>query len=307
MGSQDAILNRPQRYDFFKFVCSSLTTKLNCSRALANCCWAFPCAFFEASSPLLTWDITFMNTDFLHSLIIGHRAHTHQTKQYKTATSVLVGINIFILIILLLCKKFILFLLHHHYCKTSHKADTTQFYTERKILLFYILQKIVTTQRVSDQDMFTFIEPFLTEHGLATLFVLSFLAATLVPLGSEWLLVLLLQQGGYQPTTLIIIAGIGNYLGSCTNYFIGLYGSEFFVKRILRINDYEVARAKHFYARYGVWSLFFSWLPIIGDPLCVIGGMFKIRLSVFSALVLSGKLTRYTIVSLVTLQLLSTN
>ena len=155
--------------------------------------------------------------------------------------------------------------------------------------------------------MFTFIEPFLTEHGLVTLFVVSFLAATLIPLGSEWLLILLLQQGGYHPTTLIAIAGFGNYLGSCTNYFIGLYGSEFLIKRILRIDNNEMSRAKLFYARYGIWSLFFSWLPIIGDPLCVIAGIFKIRLPIFSALVLSGKLVRYTIVSLITLQLLSTS
>lgn len=155
--------------------------------------------------------------------------------------------------------------------------------------------------------MFTFIEPFLTEHGIATLFILSFLAATLIPLGSEWLLILLLQQGEYQTLTLIGVAGVGNYLGSCTNYGIGLWGSEFLIKRLLRIGDAEVSRAKHFYARYGLWSLFFSWLPIIGDPLCVVAGIFRIKFSIFSALVLSGKLVRYTVVGLVTLELLAIN
>lgn len=145
------------------------------------------------------------------------------------------------------------------------------------------------------------ITPFLVEHALLGLFILSFLAATLVPLGSEWLLVLLVQQGDHSPSTIVAIATVGNYLGSCTNYFIGLYGSDFLINKVLRISQGQLIRAKKFYGRYGIWSLFFSWLPLIGDPLCLLGGLFKIKLSIFSLLVFCGKMFRYTLVSMITL------
>ncbi len=149
--------------------------------------------------------------------------------------------------------------------------------------------------------MYTFLEPFFSDYGLLTLFALAFLAATLLPLGSEWLLVLLLQQGD-DPLKLVVVAGIGNYLGSCTNYLIGLYGSDFLIKKLLRMDDKDILRAEQYYKRYGVWSLLFAWLPVIGDPLCVIGGIFKMNFWLFSLLVFIGKLGRYSVIALLTLQ-----
>ena len=152
--------------------------------------------------------------------------------------------------------------------------------------------------------MSTLITPFLVEHALLGLFILSFLAATLLPLGSEWLLVLLLQQGDHSASAIVGIATVGNYLGSCTNYFIGLYGSDFLINRVLRIDQNQINRAKSFYDRYGIWSLFFAWLPFIGDPLCLLGGLFKIPLATFSVLVFLGKMFRYTLVAMFTLRLI---
>jgi membrane protein YqaA with SNARE-associated domain len=48
-----------------------------------------------------------------------------------------------------------------------------------------------------------------------------------------------------------------------------------------------------FYAKFGVWSLLFSWLPIVGDPLCLAGGLLRIHFGVFLLLVFVGKLIRY--------------
>lgn len=144
-------------------------------------------------------------------------------------------------------------------------------------------------------------DTLIAEHAWLALFVLSFLAATLVPLGSEWLLVLLLVDG-QSPLPLIALATAGNSLGACTTYAVGLYGGPWLVRKVLRIDDEQQQRAENFYCRYGSWSLLLSWLPIIGDPLCLAGGILRVGFTRFVVLVSSGKLVRYAVVGWLTLQ-----
>jgi len=139
-------------------------------------------------------------------------------------------------------------------------------------------------------------------YGYLGLFLLSFLASTIVPLGSEWLLVALLVSG-YDPLMSVAIATAGNTLGACTTYGIGLYGSPFLICRILRVSDEARQKAERFFARYGSWSLLLSWVPVLGDPLCLVGGLLRIRFGKFSILVFSGKLARYAIVGLIALRI----
>ena len=141
----------------------------------------------------------------------------------------------------------------------------------------------------------------LAAYGLPALFLLSFLASTMLPLGSEWLLVAMVLQR-HDPLLTVLVATAGNYLGACTSYFIGIYGGDFLVKKILRIGVADQVRAERFFAKYGSWALFFSWLPVIGDPLCLAGGVLKIPFSRFSLLVASGKGLRYSAVAWLTLK-----
>lgn len=141
---------------------------------------------------------------------------------------------------------------------------------------------------------------FLVNHGYLALFLLSFLASTLIPLGSEWLLVTMLIDR-HDPVLTVALASVGNYFGACTTYAIGRYGGPFFIRRVLRIDEEAEQRADRFYARYGSWSLLFSWLPVIGDPLCLVGGLLKVGFTRFSLLVFSGKLARYITVAWLTL------
>ncbi|WP_462325210.1 YqaA family protein [Desulfoplanes sp.] len=137
----------------------------------------------------------------------------------------------------------------------------------------------------------------ITANGYVSLFLLSFLAATLIPLGSEWLLATLVVQG-LDPTLLLASATAGNVLGACTTYAIGVAGGTWCMEKLLRMDETSRKRAERIYARYGSFSLLFSWVPIIGDPLCLVGGLFKIGFVKFAALVLAGKLTRYGLVIL---------
>jgi membrane protein YqaA with SNARE-associated domain len=143
------------------------------------------------------------------------------------------------------------------------------------------------------------LENFLVEHGLPALFLLSFLAATVIPLGSEWLVVTLILQS-YQPEYVVAVATAGNYLGACTTYLVGLWGAVFLITRVMRIDQATLARARLLYRRYGSWSLLFSWLPLIGDPLCLMGGALRINFILFSLLVVAGKLVRYAAVAALT-------
>ena len=138
----------------------------------------------------------------------------------------------------------------------------------------------------------------LSDHyTLWSLFFLSFAAATVIPVGSEWLLALLIANGSSLPEA-VGVATIGNYLGSCTTYLLGLWGSVFFITKVLRIRETEITRATAVYRKWGIWSLFLSWLPVLGDPLCLAAGVFKTRFILFSVIVLSGKALRYLFVAL---------
>jgi membrane protein YqaA with SNARE-associated domain len=136
----------------------------------------------------------------------------------------------------------------------------------------------------------------LATFGYPALFLLSFLAATLLPLGSEWLLVAMVAQR-HDPVSAVLVATVGNYLGACTSYAIGLYGGSYLITKVLRIGVPDRERAERFFARYGSWSLLLSWLPILGDPLCLVGGLMKISFVRFSTLVATGKFARYATVA----------
>ena len=141
---------------------------------------------------------------------------------------------------------------------------------------------------------------WLNQPGFVSLFMMSFLASTLVPIGSEWLLVLMLASG-YPPVTTTLIATAGNYLGAVVTYLVGVYGGRWLIERVFRVSPAQQEQAHRHYQRYGVFSLFFSWLPVIGDPLCVVGGVMRVNFWLFSALVASGKLVRYMVTAWITL------
>lgn len=133
---------------------------------------------------------------------------------------------------------------------------------------------------------------WVVEHQIIYLFSISFLAATLIPMGSEWLLVALVHQSD-TPLFLVGVASCGNVLGALTTYVIGRYGGDHVSEKILGIKETQRLKAFSYYKKYGAWSLLFSFLPVIGDPLCLIGGIFRVPMALFLPLVFIGKSLRY--------------
>ncbi|MFO7816170.1 MAG: YqaA family protein [Thermodesulfobacteriota bacterium] len=142
---------------------------------------------------------------------------------------------------------------------------------------------------------------YFTELGLIGLFIAAFLAATILPLSSEIVLSALLLSG-LSPTMLVIIATTGNVSGSLTNYALGYWASLVAVKKWLRMSEDDFLRAEQHFFKYGMFSLCFAWVPIIGDPLTVMAGVLRVRLLWFLILVTAGKLLRYVAISYMVLQ-----
>lgn len=128
--------------------------------------------------------------------------------------------------------------------------------------------------------------------GLGGLFLAAIIAATLFPASSEAVLGGLAASGAYDAWTLIAIASTGNILGASINWGLGRWAAE---TRWVRDNRH-LARASSWFQRYGSWSLLFSWLPVIGDPLTLAAGLARLRFHTFLLPVAVGKVGRYILV-----------
>jgi membrane protein YqaA with SNARE-associated domain len=137
---------------------------------------------------------------------------------------------------------------------------------------------------------------YFTELGHIGLFMAAFLAATVLPLSSEVVLVALLLNG-LSPTSLVTVATVGNVLGALVNYALGYWAGVAVIRRWLKMSEAEFVSAEKRFRKYGVWSLCLAWAPVIGDPLTVMAGILRVRLLWFLLLVTVGKLLRYVVIA----------
>jgi membrane protein YqaA with SNARE-associated domain len=133
------------------------------------------------------------------------------------------------------------------------------------------------------------------------LFCSALIAATLFPLSSEALLTTLLYQH-YSPPLLWLVATIGNTLGSCLNWYLGKWCLHLQDKKWFPISSNQLTRAQARFQKYGLASLLFAWVPIIGDPLTLLAGVMRVQFWKFLALVAIGKGLRYGVVIWVALR-----
>jgi len=128
------------------------------------------------------------------------------------------------------------------------------------------------------------------------LFFAALVSATFFPGGSEALLLYDLHAGD-APLILLLTATAGNVLGSLITYTMGRFGNVALhrdkVSRWLRMSAERVARAEAWFKRYGKAALLFAWLPVLGDPLCLVAGLLRFPVFIFLLMVTLGKLARY--------------
>ena len=123
--------------------------------------------------------------------------------------------------------------------------------------------------------------------GLGTLFLSSFLAATLLPGGSEFVFAGVLATGAASLWPVLAVATLGNTLGGSSSYLLG---------RV--VPDRKLGgRALEWVRRWGAPVLLLSWVPVIGDALCVAAGWLRLNI-LWSVLFMAlGKFARYYVIA----------
>lgn len=133
------------------------------------------------------------------------------------------------------------------------------------------------------------------------LFLTAFAAATIFPMQSEAVLAGLLLTKTYPIWALIVVASVGNVLGSVFNWLLGRGIEGFRDRRWFPAKASTLDRAQGWYRRYGKWSLLLSWVPIIGDPLTVVAGIMREPFPIFLTLVSLAKVARYLVLAAATM------
>lgn len=130
----------------------------------------------------------------------------------------------------------------------------------------------------------------LPQYGLSTVFVVAFVSATLLPLGSEPAVVGLVKLNPELFWPAVLVATAGNTLGGMATYWMG-YGAERAYERIAHRSP--EARALRWLQRLGPKACLLSWLPIVGDPLCAVAGWLRLPFWPCSLYMAIGKFLRY--------------
>ena len=128
------------------------------------------------------------------------------------------------------------------------------------------------------------------------LFLISFLAATILPFSSEVVLTTMYLSNSFEPYFLLIFASIGNIMGSITNWYLGKKITLFQNHKWFPVSPDQLERSRKYFQKYGLWSLLLAWVPIIGDPLTLLAGVLKVRFSIFFLLVSISKISRYVFI-----------
>lgn len=126
--------------------------------------------------------------------------------------------------------------------------------------------------------------------GLASIFLISLVSATLLPLGSEPAVFAVIKANASLYWPAIILATLGNTLGGVIDYWLG-YGAKQAIAK---------ERESHWFGwleKFGAKAMLLSWLPGIGDPLCTVGGWLKLPFLPCVLYMAIGKFARYLVMT----------
>jgi len=126
-------------------------------------------------------------------------------------------------------------------------------------------------------------------------FTAGFLSATLLPGGSEFLVWHYAPQSNF--ILLVFFATLGNTSGAFVNYIIGRWFSHLIKSKWLGQENKRLIQAETMFRKWGAGVLFFSFLPVIGDPLTAVAGLLKYPVPWFLLLVTAGKASRYALIA----------
>ena len=131
----------------------------------------------------------------------------------------------------------------------------------------------------------------LPQVGLTAVFVISLVSATLLPLGSEPAVFLLVKADPALFWPAMLVATAGNTIGGAITWWMG-YGAERAYERATHREPRD-RRVLGWLQRFGAKACLLSWLPVLGDPLCAVAGWLKLPFWPCVAYMAIGKFARY--------------
>ncbi|MEO8155352.1 MAG: VTT domain-containing protein, partial [Rhizobacter sp.] len=113
----------------------------------------------------------------------------------------------------------------------------------------------------------------LPKFGLSTIFVVAFISATLLPLGSEFAVLGFVKLSPELFWPAVLVATAGNTLGGAFTWWMGLGAERAYEKLVHKPHE---ARVLQWLKRFGAKACLLSWLPVVGDPLCAVAGWLRL-------------------------------
>jgi len=134
-----------------------------------------------------------------------------------------------------------------------------------------------------------------SDWSLWGLFLSAFVSSTVLPGGSEAVLMLLAAESAGDKLVLLTVATLGNTLGGMTSWALGrVIAWRFPARRIAANEQRAIARIR----RWGSPALLLSWLPVVGDPLCLAAGWLRVHWLTSLSFIAIGKALRYAVLLL---------
>lgn len=130
------------------------------------------------------------------------------------------------------------------------------------------------------------------EYSFSGLFLVSFGAATVLPVSSEAVFALMILSG-YDAWGCILTAAVGNWLGGMTNYYLGRFGKTQWIEKYLKISSKQIKKVQKMLQGRSAATAFFSFLPVVGDVIALVLGLLRANLFIVNVTMFLGKLLRY--------------
>lgn len=137
---------------------------------------------------------------------------------------------------------------------------------------------------------------FLVEYGYYGLFLVAFLAATVLPFSSEFAFGGCLAAG-LDPTWCVVSATAGNFLGGMTSYYLGYLGKIEWVEKYFKVKREKIEKTQRWLNNKGAYMAFFSFVPFIGDMIPLALGFMRASVTKTTVSLFLGKLVRFIVMA----------
>lgn len=145
---------------------------------------------------------------------------------------------------------------------------------------------------------------FLIDWGYVGMFLSALIAGTVVPFSSEAVLVALISMG-LNPIGCVLAATAGNMIGGMTCYWLGSLGNMLWIEKYFGVNKEKLERAERFVKGRGAWMAFFMFIPFLGEAIGVVLGLMHANAWITAIAMFLGKSTRYIVITLTALGIIS--